>query len=71
MRVEPGDGVGPGVLDPLVGGVVVDGVRDEQQRPVGMVEHREVGRQHHRDLGDARARRAFSSGTRSQRRTAS
>ena len=38
-------------LDPLVGGVVVDGVGDQQQRPVGVVEDGEVGGQHHRQLG--------------------
>ena len=52
-RVEPVDGVGPGLLDPLVGVVVVDGVGDEQDRAVGVVEDGEVGGEHQGDLGQA------------------
>ena len=53
VEVEAAYGVGPGVVDALVGGVVVDRVGDEQHRAVVVVEHREVGREQHRDLGHA------------------
>ena len=49
--VEAVDGVGPRPLDPLVGGVVVDRVGDEEQRAVGVVEDGEVGGEQHPDLG--------------------
>ena len=50
-------GVGPGLVDALVGVVVVDRVGDEQDRAVGVVEDREVGGEQH-----APARAARSSG---------
>jgi hypothetical protein len=49
--VEAVDGVGPRPFDPLVGGVVVDRVGDEQQRAVGVVQDGEVGSEEHADLG--------------------
>ena len=45
--VEAGDGVGPRLVDPLVGGVVVDRVGHQQQGAVGVVEHRDVGGDRH------------------------
>ena len=49
--VQARDGVGPRLVHPLVGVVVVHRVRHQQQGPVGMVEYRQVGSQHHRQLG--------------------
>ena len=53
IMVEPRDGVGPRLVDPLVRGVVVDGVGDQQHGAVGVVEHGEVGRQQEADVGHA------------------
>ena len=50
--VEPCDGVGPRLVDALVGAVVVHRVGDEQEGAVAVVEHGQVGGQAHRELGD-------------------
>ena len=50
-RVEAGHRVGVGLVDPLVGRVVVDRVGDQQDRAVLVVEHGEVGGEQHGQLG--------------------
>ena len=50
-RVEPGDRVGVGLVDALVGAVVVHRVGDEQDGALVVVEHREVGGEQHGELG--------------------
>ncbi len=51
--VEPRDGIGPGLVDAGIGVVIVDRVRDEGDRAVGVIEDREIGREEERNIGDA------------------
>ena len=50
-RLEPGDGVGVGLVDALVGGVEVDRVGDQPDLAVVVVEHRQVGGEQEGQLG--------------------
>ena len=68
--VQPRDGVGIRLLDPLVGVVVVDRGRHEDDRAVAVVEDGDIAGEHHRQLGQLEVVHP-SAGTFSQWRTAS
>ena len=56
-RVQPGDGVVVGVVDPLVGGVPVHRVGDQRDGALVVVQRGQVGGEQHHQFRDAAARR--------------